>query len=346
MTLPRLSGIILLLFTLLMSCGSHSASGTAAPTSSSESPVPEGRSEGWDSILSIYTDAKGGLWFITSNGGLTWEKDGERRTYQPGDGLPKGGIRSIEEDEWGDLLVASFEGVSRFEDGKFAPLEAVEGDWKTEAGDLWFAGGERIFRWDGKQLYGLNLPESPLEADFYARYPGGYNPYDNYVVCKDSKGNVWLGTSNLGVCRFDGKEFEWIHGEGLDASAMRVILEDRDGFIWFGNSGEGFYRYDGESLENYRLLKGLGNAPGAAADKPVSYMAAAQDSSGNLWVATYSSGIWRYDGEEAIHYRLDFNERKLTFYTLTLDRNGSLFVGSHEAGIFHWNGEAFEHIGH
>lgn len=297
-----------------------------------------------DSILCIYTDSKGGFWYSTADGELIWEMGNERREFQPGDGLPKGGIRSVREDQSGKLLAASFQGVSRFEDGKFTLLKTIRGPWNVVPGDLWFPGGDSIFRWDGNNLYSLLLPKSPLEAAFYERYPGGYNPYDNYDVCKDSRGRIWIGTSNLGVCRFDGENFRWISGNGLDESAVRIVMEDRDGQMWFGNSGEGFYRYESGKLINYRSLKGIGNAPGAAPNRRISYMAAAQDSAGDLWIATYEAGIWRYDGEEAQHYEVTLDGRQITFYTLTIDRNGTLWLGSHEAGVLRWDGEGFERV--
>ena len=65
----------------------------------------------------------------------------------------------------------------------------------------------------------------------------------------DSRGNLWIGTHDRGVVRYDGTRFEgFSRRDGLPGDGVYSVLEDEDGSLWFGTSG-GLGRYDGEVME-------------------------------------------------------------------------------------------------
>jgi ligand-binding sensor domain-containing protein len=75
------------------------------------------------------------------------------------------------------------------------------------------------------------------------------NPFDVYSIYKDRKGNIWFGTNPVGVCRYDGKSFEWITEEDVTefrnegANGVRSITEDKNGDFWF-NTENRYSVYD------------------------------------------------------------------------------------------------------
>ena len=129
------------------------------------------------------------------------------------------------------------------------PIAATE--WKKEPDDLWFVGVQDsgvVYRYDGRTLHRLAIPRTKTGEEIIARYPRAkfpnihHTPYDVYSILKDSKGDMWFGTGNLGALRFDGKSHAWIsekeHTLLSDGPmfGLRSIIEDKDGKFWFTNT--------------------------------------------------------------------------------------------------------------
>lgn len=68
-----------------------------------------------------------------------------------------------------------------------------------------------------------------------------------YYITEDSKGFIWIGTSN-GVCRWDSKNFDYFTiKDGLPNNEVLNIFEDSKGRIWFSTfSDELCYFYQGK----------------------------------------------------------------------------------------------------
>jgi len=53
-------------------------------------------------------------------------------------------------------------------------------------------------------------------------------------ILEDSKGNVWFGSNNEGVCLLhNGKLKYFTTKNGLSDNQIRNIYEDKNGIIWF-----------------------------------------------------------------------------------------------------------------
>ncbi|MEO7046043.1 MAG: two-component regulator propeller domain-containing protein [Ferruginibacter sp.] len=71
-------------------------------------------------------------------------------------------------------------------------------------------------------------------------------------VLEDSKGNVWFGTYNEGVCLLHDGKFQYFTTEnGLSDNQVRNIYEDKNGTIWF-ECGRGLSTYDGKKITVYK----------------------------------------------------------------------------------------------
>ncbi|MDZ7646081.1 MAG: two-component regulator propeller domain-containing protein [Cytophagales bacterium] len=63
---------------------------------------------------------------------------------------------------------------------------------------------------------------------------------------EDSKGNIWFGSYNEGVCLLQNGKFQYFTTEnGLSDNQVRNIYEDGNGMIWF-ECGKGLSIYDGQ----------------------------------------------------------------------------------------------------
>ena len=71
-------------------------------------------------------------------------------------------------------------------------------------------------------------------------------------ILEDSKGNIWFGSYNEGVCLLRNGEFQYFTTEnGLSDNQVRSIYEDKNGIIWF-ECGEGLSTYDGQKITIYK----------------------------------------------------------------------------------------------
>lgn len=67
-------------------------------------------------------------------------------------------------------------------------------------------------------------------------------------ILHDSHGNYWFGSDQEGVCKYDGKSFQYYTPtNGFCGKQVIYIKEDNRGNIWFGTSS-GLCMYDGEKF--------------------------------------------------------------------------------------------------
>lgn len=166
---------------------------------------------------------------------------------------------------------------------------------------------------------------------------------------KDTKGNMWFGTADMGVYRFDGKNVSWMYEKHLmetpegGAFGVRSIIEDKDGFIWICNSA---YKYKilPDSVEgaqpfpiNYKREKGIGNG-----EKEAEYfMAMIKDKNGDLWMVN-SDGVWRNSENKLTHFPIKNGEKNIPVSSVYKDNHGSIWIGTQGNGSYKYNGKTFE----
>jgi ligand-binding sensor domain-containing protein len=175
-----------------------------------------------------------------------------------------------------------------------------------------------------------------------------------YSIYKDNHGIMWFGTSNFGVCRYDGKSHSWLYEDHLTNTpqggsfGIRSILQDSKGEFWFCNTR---YRYaispdvikdQGKSLIKYNREIGINARDFSNMNLPFYFMSILEDDQGNIWMATYDEGVWKYDGKSMRKYIIKDGEEVVTLFSISQDRSGALWLGTHKNGAYKFNGEAFE----
>jgi ligand-binding sensor domain-containing protein len=313
------------------------------------------------SIWIIFQDKYNHYWFGSDGQGV-YRYDGKTILhFSTKDGLLNNSIRGIQEDKLGNIFITSLDGINKFDGQIFTTLPVIESNtWQLNPNDLWFTilgktGENGPYRYDGKTLYHLQFPKHYMEDEYYnanGRRP--WSPYEPYTIYKDSKGNIWFGTSGFGICRYDGRSLSWMYEkhltliEGGGDFGIRSIIEDKEGKFWFTNTS---FRYNilptslieqDKILIDYKREKGIENVKSPGGKEMIYFMSAIEDDKGDLWMVTYEQGVWRYDGKTITHYSVKDGSNDITLFCIYKDKQGNLWLGTHEAGVYKFNGNTFE----
>lgn len=327
----------------------------------------------------VFHDKNNNYWFSTDGNGVC-RYDGKTLTrFTTKDGLAHDHIRDIQQHiATGDILITTNGGVSKFDGQQFVTLPITEmkppgipltpdspdspgalkhEGWLLNADDLWMTGSGGPRRYDGKTLYQLKFAKTPHADEWYAKYGDvRWNPYDVWTVYNDRRGHMWFGTGGMGVCRFDGQSLDWLYEQHLtDVGGgrwfgFRSIIEDRHGDFWICNT-QFRYKIKPHGLAgqeagklNHTREKGMDLAGSATTENFIYYQSITQDNNGDIWMAPYAGGVWRYDGQKVTHYPMQIGDPKeeITMVSIYKDNHGGLWVGTHEHGAYKFNGTTFE----
>lgn len=305
-------------------------------------------------IMVVFQDKQNTYWFGSWETGL-YRYDGRSIThYTTTDGLPSNRVEEIKQDAKGNLLINTTGGLCQWQNGHFRPLSPVLGlnsQWQLHPDDLWFKCLEEegyVLRLADGQVFKLKQPTSPIGEAYVAQHPGYVSPYIIYCNYRDSRGHIWFGTAALGAFRFDGHSFDWISEEDVTelhdgpSNGVRSIIEDPEGYFWFNSN----FRYLITSDKPfYQRFANIGSLDGTDDSQMGEYLSIAKDPDGNLWIATYLAGVWKYDGKVVTHYPITENNEMLKLFYMYSDNSGTIWLGTQEKGAWKFNGRAFEKFG-
>jgi len=309
-------------------------------------------------IWTIYQDKKSNYWFGSKENGVYYYNGQRLKHITTKNGLVSNEIRGIQEDANGNIFFDTEKGVSKFDGHTFKTLQMANPDsplnnWVLKPDDLWFRMGSTkngAYRFDGKYLQYLKFPTSPQENTFNKNNPNtSLKPYGLYTIYKDRKGFMWFGTASLGVCRYDGKNLNWHYEEQLQTTpnggdfGTRAIFEDKNGKFWINNTR---FRYVIETYGNkpitFKKENGIGYLNKTNKMEFPFFLSVTEDNKGNLWLATYEEGVYKYNGKELIHYPIKDGETDVLLFTIYKDNKGALWLGTHNAGVYKFMEKTFE----
>lgn len=165
-----------------------------------------------------------------------------------------------------------------------------------------------------------------------------------YVVktFEDSKGNLWFGTLERGVAKFDGTSLRYFTTkDGLPSDRVVDILEDDMGNLWFG-TGSGLSKFDGKSFTNFSEEDGL-------CSNMISILFT--DSRDNFWIGTWG-GVCRFDGSIFEELMLPYpvvdplpnKDTKDWTTAIFEDAKGNIWFGRDGFGACRYDGRDFVHF--
>ncbi len=317
----------------------------------------------WDDILDILRDHRGQLWIATYGSGLLKYDAGEFTAFDWRGNKADNSIRTLFEDRDGSLWVGTGSmGVDRLRSTPFLAIDKATGlsnenIWTLEndrTGNMWVgmdSGGVAKIR-SGKIIQTITEKDG---------LPGKVA----HSVCVDHDNNLWVGTDR-GVARFHGNQVTIYNvTNGLVHNQVRSIFEDNEHRIWIGTLGGGISLIEGGKITNFGVENGLPNnavrwidedqqgriwaiTEGGPAiwqdgkfvppneNQDTSGMFALsfyQDSDSIIWIATYGSGLVRYEDGQAITLGVQDGLLDDKIYGVMDDNFGRLWITSAK-GIF------------
>lgn len=160
-------------------------------------------------------------------------------------------------------------------------------------------------------------------------------------ILESRRGEMWFGSANGGLSRYDGRYFaHFTMKQGLNSDRIHSMLEDSKGNLWFGmdNYG-GITRYDGKNFTHFDAEAGINSR--------VIYDII-EDRHGNLWFGTEEEGAILYEpGQGSFTFftkqeGLSSND----IFSIAEDRHGNLWFGTKGGGACKFDGRRFTHFLH
>ncbi|HEY2581093.1 MAG TPA: two-component regulator propeller domain-containing protein [Mucilaginibacter sp.] len=219
---------------------------------------------------------------------------------------PNNTVRTIKQDRKGNIWIAAFDGVFRYDGKSFTNVTSKVSSARffslleDRKGNFWFGSiGSGIYYYDGKSFRNFTTRDG-LAND------GVTDIYEDKI------GNIWFATG-AGASRYDGKSFRnFTTKGGLSNNDTNWIIEDKTGRFWFGTRGDACV-YDGKT---FTTLTHDG--------KPFTNVRSIiEDKKGNIWLGG-SDGLWRYDGHTFTNFTKNF------VGCVYEDKKGNIWTSSQE----------------
>ena len=231
---------------------------------------------------------------------------------------PKVITRNIIQDRKGNIWIAAFDGIFRYNGKSFTNITSKVSSARFFSiledgkGNFWFGSiGSGVYYYDGKSFRNFTTREGLLNNVVTSIY-------------EDKKGNTWFGAGG-GASRYDGKSFQNYRMNG----GVNSILEDKTGELWFGTTGNTFvydgktftvFTHDGKPFTNVRSI--------------------IQSRKGNIWLGG-SDGLWCFNGSTFTNFTQKFvghiiEDKKGNIWTSSESANSPSWVSSEKGNIQSW----------
>jgi ligand-binding sensor domain-containing protein len=248
---------------------------------------------------------------------------------------PGGIVRTVKQDSRGNIWIASWEGVFKYDGKSFTNITAKVSQARffsvleDNKGNFWFASiGSGVYYYDGKSFRNFTTDDG-LASDRVT------------VIYEDKTGTIWFGSEG-GASRYDGKSFKnfkmneaasgtesdsvhssfyqkplpenhWSHND------VNAIIEDKAGKFWFATRGYATV-YDGKTFTTIINKDG----------KPFTNVRCIiKDKKGIIWLGG-ADGLWRYDGKTFTSFTSNF-----VGYVYE-DKKGNIWTSSESANKQDW----------
>ena len=231
-------------------------------------------------VVALTEDSQGGVWITFRGGHVCRIQNGDITHYSTTNGLPAGYEGFFAKDSDGSLWFGKGTEAGFYRDGNFKPIiqlaRPITGLVTASAGGIWISSGTHLFHADRNGAV--------RDCGAFTAEPANQQPTP---LLEDASHAVWIGTTDQGLFRYDGSDFENVP---VSNDAILSLFQDREQNVWVGTDGGGLDRI------NPRVVTLEGQQDGLTSDVIRSLC---EDGNGWVWAATkegavicQSNGVW------------------------------------------------------
>lgn len=289
-----------------------------------------------DVVWDIMVDSSNDVWISSTDKGITHlHKSGDQwntKYYTPSEGLPGNQVLALFEDREQNLWVGTGgngagmllgDRFSHYDKGDGLPANNVLSVSQDSSGNFWLAmadGGVASFAFSDGRILVKQYPDIQKAGTYSATCLAVGNRFNP---------NLWIGTSNGGLVKYDGQKFsQYTESDGLLSNRIYSIFVDSRGIVWIGTSN-GISRFDGKVFLNSSSESMMMEDHGVKA--------ITEDKKGNIWFGT-AGGLARYSGDGTLR---TFDEAEGLQHTdinsITSDRSSTIWIGTNAGGIYKYD---------
>lgn len=200
------------------------------------------------------------------------------------------------------------------------PTNEIQKVYQDREGFMWFATRNGLCRYDGYQItvYSSNHLKSPVLTS-----------NNIYCLADDDQGNLWVGTYN-GMNRFDKRSgtFEPVEIRNTSNKVVSCILVTQNNEVWIGLD-DGLFRYDPrENTFTHHSLQRIGDITITGSVKSI-----IEDTSGEIWIGTWNSGLYRYSPSKNIFYAYPQLNQRNSAHAIYEDGRKNIWIGTWGEGL-------------
>ena len=306
-------------------------------------------------IDALLEDDTGNIWVGTSNGLNRYLRDYDAFTRYLNDSSKPGTIsdnfiEAIGHDNWGNLWVGTANGLNRYHQD--ADTFSV---YKTDRGLL--SNYIETIMVDSKGILWVETQGGHLH--YYDKINDRFIPHDEfnkqiatknvqvvYAMAEDTRGYLWLGTSEQGILllKEGEKMIQYTHDEANPGSiahdAILSIFCDRSGNMWVGTQNYGLDLFNQEDKTFSHFVYDANNPYSLSSNSVHSIF---EDKDGRLWFGTFHTGLNVIDlyMEKFSSYRhIPTLQNSLSNNVVTSfleDKNNNLWIGTDGGGLNYYD---------
>ncbi|MBL0331055.1 MAG: SpoIIE family protein phosphatase [Bacteroidetes bacterium] len=146
-------------------------------------------------------------------------------------------------------------------------------------------------------------------------------------MCQDKNGNIWFGTNNGGVSKYDGNKFvNYTENDSLVNNVVFSIAETKNGNMLFGTNG-GLSVLNGKKWLNFTEKNGLIH------NRVYKVL---EDRDGIVWIGT-GKGVCQLINNKIVPFNSDTLLNKARIFVIYADKANNIWFGTITDGVIKYN---------
>lgn len=282
-------------------------------------------------IFDVLPRQNGELWMGSLDDGIfIRNENGEIRMLSKDNGLPVNQVRSLCEDDWGNVWIGtSGAGLAKFSGQDFMHWDQSNGlpgpqiYAVTQQGDsiVWLGAGDE------------GLVQMRLQPSFRIREVPALRGQKVKALFTDHLGRVWAGTEGKGILVLDHSRSFWIkQSDGLGSNWVRAITEDHEHRVYAATAGGGICQLTPENIECSSYRTKVFNTNSGLPENRVNCLQV--DAQNRVWFGTvgHGMGVLLEDGT-ALAFDTQMGLPGNGVRSLALDGYDQLWIGTNANGL-------------